>query len=101
MISQALGGVRLQVPEVDRDVALEILEARRRGEYQLALDAEFNIDAARCPNCRSTKLHLSRSTNSACLSAALWLAMGVFFPPAVNGMYCKDCGTRFVIDAEN
>ena len=92
-LSQALGGVRLQVPAECASLAREVLARQRRGEYQEALESEQELDRPRCARCGSPNLTASRSVPSLVgLSLSLGL-LGLIFPPRVNDLKCEGCGT--------
>lgn len=91
--SQALGGVRLQVPVGHAARARDVLARQRRGEYQEALELEQDVEQSRCHNCGSTDLRFTRSPVS---MALLFLTLGIsglIFPPRINGVKCNSCRT--------
>lgn len=94
-MSQAFGGVRLQVPASHHAHALEVMTARRNGEYLAALEAELEISPVSCPACASTNIQTLRSPTSILLVIASFFFAGVFFPPAPGQKRCKNCGVRF------
>lgn len=92
-LSQALGGVRLQVPTECAALARDVLARLRRGEYQAALELEQDIDQPRCVRCGSTDLTVTRSVPSlAGLSLSLGF-LGLIFPPRVSDLKCNSCGS--------
>jgi hypothetical protein len=94
-MSQAFGGVRLQVPASYHAQALDVLAALRNGEYLSALEAQLQIPPNRCPTCSSIDIRLLRSPSSVAFVIALFLFVGFFFPPAIGGQGCNGCGARF------
>jgi hypothetical protein len=80
--SNALGGIKVQVPESQADEARMILEAEPEGE----------IDAAVCPGCGGghTRYYLDKRG-----SFLTWLILGVPVVPAFSRMVCADCGRKW------
>ena len=59
MLSNALGGVKIQVPFSFRERAHEILGRHDRGEYELPTS---EADREHCPNCGSTIIKENKTT---------------------------------------
>lgn len=80
--SNALGGIKVQVPESQADEARLILEA----------EPEDEIDAAICPRCGggNTRYYLDKRG-----SFLTWLILGVPVIPAFSRMVCADCGRKW------
>jgi hypothetical protein len=91
--SQALGGVRLQVPAEYGYRAREVLARQRRGEYQEALEEQESLEPARCTGCGSTDLRFTRSPLSILLLFLTLGISGLIFPPRINGVKCNACHT--------
>lgn len=91
-ISQALGGVRLQVPTEYVARARDVLARWRRGEYQAALEEEQALEPERCPSCGSTDLRFTRSSSSTVLLLLTLGVSGLIFPPRIDGTKCNACG---------
>ena len=89
--SQALGGVRLQVPAAYVNQARDVLAKQRRGDYQLALEEEQNLQSTRCENCGSTDLRYTRSPWSMLLLLVTLGTSGLILPPRINGTRCNSC----------
>ena len=89
--SQALGGVRLQVPTEYAARAREVLARQRRGEYQEALEAEQGLEPSRCRSCGSIDLRFTRSPWSVLLLILTLGISGLIFPPRINGVRCNAC----------
>lgn len=89
--SQALGGVRLQVPDEYAYRAREVLSKQRRGEFQEALEQEQDLEPTRCGQCGSTDLRFTRSPASVLLLLLTLGISGLIFPPRINGMKCNTC----------
>jgi hypothetical protein len=83
--SNALGGVKVQVPESQADEARLILEA----EPECEIDAPA---AAVCPGCGGghTRYYLDKRG-----SFLTWLILGVPVIPAFSRMVCADCGWKW------
>jgi hypothetical protein len=92
-LSQALGGVRLQVAAEYRNRALKVLDAYRAGEFEEALFDELGLARSVCPKCGSAKRRPERSWSSIALLAPALVA-GVIFPPKQIGYRCRDCGAK-------
>jgi len=59
MLSNALGGVKIQVPISFRDRAQEILGRHDRGEYELPTP---ETDRLHCPKCGSSSIEENKTT---------------------------------------
>ena len=94
-MSQAFGGVKLQVPVSNQAHALDVLAARRNGDYESALEAELQFPPNSCPKCSSSDIRTLRSLTSTLVVIASFFLAGVFFPPATSGQCCNACGARF------
>ncbi len=94
-MSQALGGVRVQVEAADVPRALAVIKARQDGEYERALETEWNLTSVNCPNCVSHNLGTTHSISTALVVFGLGILFGLFFPIAPEGRRCKSCGARF------
>ena len=86
LYSNAMGGVRLQVPGSYAEEAARILAEDR----EPALMEEVEVDAERCPHCGSldTEFHqIGRRW-------AFLVFLGINFPlfPVKNGIKCNQCG---------
>jgi hypothetical protein len=92
--SQALGGVRLQVPAELAVQARDVLARQRRGEYQDALEAEQELEQTRCIGCGSTDLRFTRSFASILLLFLTLGISGLIFPPRINGVKCNSCDAQ-------
>lgn len=101
-LSQALGGVRLQVPEADAARARDLLARQRDGEFERALAEQQDVDEDRCGCCGSADLRFTRSPWSVLLLVATLGLSEIIFPPAIDGRRCNACGAtqRAGSDAE-
>jgi len=94
-MSRALGGVRVQVRAADVPRALAVIRARQDGEYERALEAEWDLTPIKCPNCASPNLETTHSVSTALIVFMLGILFRFFFPIAPEGRRCKACGARF------
>lgn len=86
LFSNALGGVKLQVPENFADAALEVLNEDREQDLVEAVETDTQV----CPHCGSdaTEFHqIGRRW-------AFLVFLGLDFPlfPVKDGIKCKNCG---------
>lgn len=89
--SQALGGVRLQVPAEYAYRARTVLGNQRRGEYQEALEQQQQLEPVRCHRCGSSDLRFTRSSASVLLLFLTLGISGLIFPPRIDGRKCNAC----------
>ncbi len=92
--SQALGGVRLQVPEEHVREARDLLARQRGGEFERALAEQQDAPEIRCPRCGSTDLRYMRDPWLVLLMVATLGLSGIIFPPGIKGRVCNACGMR-------
>ncbi len=96
LYSNALGGVRLQVPagyaEQARAVLAEVAEQNRTGEVSAAVaeDSGEGTVYPACPRCGSQATSYYRVGRRAAFLAFLWLNFPLF--PTRDGYRCGDCG---------
>ena len=93
-MSQALGGVCVQVPMTLAPRAQHALAALADGEYQRALEADFDLAPITCPQCASSDFRNVRSRRMTLLAIVLLMLASITFPPPIIGRRCKSCGTR-------
>ena len=92
-LSQALGGVKLQVPSRLQDEAVRILRALDSGEYaDLLDDYEPFSDAGPCPRCGSGDFKVVFSLGAWFSLVFVWLITGIIFPARRNHNFCRKCG---------
>jgi hypothetical protein len=86
LYSNALGGVRLQVPEAYVEQALDVLSE----DGTDALEQEVGIDATECSECGSTNTEPFQKGKR----WAFLVFLGLDFPlfPVKNTTKCKECG---------
>jgi DNA-directed RNA polymerase subunit RPC12/RpoP len=92
-LSQALGGVQLQVPAAHVEHAREVLAELRRGNYEAALESELKLEPATCSKCGSRDLLTIRSKGSIFLNLVTLFLANAPFPPKIAGLKCARCGT--------
>ena len=94
-LSNALGGVKLQVPDAYADAAQEIIQAHIKGKYEEALEQEFSdLEENACPRCKS-KEYKSRFSYGMLLLVILSLGLSVIFPIRKEIHICKNCGNKW------
>lgn len=76
LYSNAIGGIRLQVKEEEKERALEILEMEPSEE-----------GLVQCPNCGSQKIKYRKIGPA----AAICLIIGFILPVGTNKLDCQDC----------
>ncbi len=95
-LSNALGGVKIQIRKEDKDFAKNILNLLHSGDYEEELKKEIsNTESNLCPNCGSTEY---KSKFSLPLLLLVWLSLGfaVIFPIYRSHHKCKACGCKWV-----
>ena len=96
VISIALGGVKVQVPD-DRFAEARAVERNcLKGEYRALLASELgDLDDVVCPKCGSDRLWQRRPLPRAILSLAVSLTIGFVLAP-IGWIYCcRKCGAEF------
>jgi hypothetical protein len=89
--SNALGGVKLQVPRGRLAEAEKILQAHHNGEYASALEDEFGeLPEPACPRCGSADFS-SHAPNSLLALVIFTLGLGVIFPLRKSEHRCNNC----------
>ncbi|WP_193074104.1 DUF2007 domain-containing protein [Pseudomonas sp. FME51] len=86
LLSDALGGVRLQVPEAHVDAALAILAEDREQD----LIDEQGVDTTPCPRCGSEDTEYHQIGRRWAFLAFLGLDFPLF--PVKDGVRCRQCG---------
>jgi hypothetical protein len=94
-ISNALGGVRVQVPPSENEEAVEIIKKISQ-EYYLNLleEDEKTRDDLCCPSCASRNVKRSRVSES--LALVIFLFLKLPFPYQTGAYYCQSCKHRWV-----
>ncbi|RXZ44255.1 putative signal transducing protein [Crenobacter cavernae] len=99
MLSNALGGVKVQVDERDAARAAAILDAVDAGEFETALEAAAPdaapIERAACPACGSREFSSGPSRPMVWLALLSFGLAEVIFPLRHGRHRCAHCGTRW------
>jgi tetratricopeptide (TPR) repeat protein len=90
LYSNALGGVKLRVREVDVERALEVLGLESLGTESEEEELDIEDDESRCPNCNSFNIHYERYARRP--QFASWLLLGFPIPFLKRKWKCNDCG---------
>lgn len=90
LLSNAVGGVKLRVPEWEEQRARELLRPRPR--LVVVADARDDAvdDESICPNCRSYDVYYRRFNRRA--AGVFWLFFGFIVPWLDRRWMCKQCG---------
>lgn len=91
--SHAVGGVKLQVRERDRERALRILEEASARPTASAEWVTGDLDAPRCPGCGSLRVDHERFDRR--LFVLSWLLLGAPLPFLRRWQRCRRCGERW------
>jgi len=81
LYSTAIGGVKLEVADIDTDHALEVLQLAKQNEDALLL----------CPDCQSSRVRVRELSLLNALSIAFYLPL----PFTCRKVDCMDCGKSF------
>ncbi|WP_261842254.1 DUF2007 domain-containing protein [Aliamphritea ceti] len=87
LYSNAMGGVRLQVPQAQAEAALELLAEE---DDEANLIAEQGCDTTACPNCQSYNTEYYQFGRRWTFLSIILLDLPVF--PIHDGIKCRDCG---------
>lgn len=90
-ISNFIGGMRLQVPEQDRDAALAVLDQSPWSEVQQ--EANTLVTGELCPFCASPEVH-RMERGIGVRAAALWL-FALPLPRGARYWKCDNCNRQF------
>jgi len=90
-VTNALGGVRLQVELQDQKAAEQILSEGVPQSIAFAEDQEFN--QPRCPTCGSLNISFEGSSRKAAIASLYLLSLPV--PTGDETWRCADCGNRW------
>lgn len=91
----AVGGVKLQVRERDREHALRVLEEASARPASSAEWVTGDLDAPRCPSCGSLRVERERFDRRMILLS--WLLLGIPLPFLRRYDRCRRCGERWAI----
>ncbi|AXK39885.1 DUF2007 domain-containing protein [Crenobacter cavernae] len=97
MLSNALGGVKVQVAEYNAARAAAILDAVNAGEFETALEGTEADEAERaaCPVCGSREFSSAPSRTMVGLALLSFGLAEVIFPLRHGRHTCSRCGTRW------
>ncbi len=99
LLSQAIGGIQLQVFEEDREKALKILD--EFASEETALEAEHTIEDPEfdflCPACGSN--HIYRDEKPGGIFGISILLLGIPFKVPAQQYHCYHCGNQFEREA--
>ena len=91
-LSDALGGIRIQVLEKDQDKAQKIISAHLNGEYEEELNQEFSsIESNSCPKCHSDNFKSQYSTILTLFLIFSLGSLGFIFPIRKSNHTCHRC----------
>ena len=90
MLGNALGGIKLRVPQEMVDDALRILN-EKAPELPAEPDDEYKAGEIKCPSCGSTNVRAEKYSRS--IFAWTWMLLGFPVPvPAEKVHKCFNCG---------
>ena len=92
-LSNALGGVKLQVPNNQVEQAEQVIDLHMDGVYTETLE-ENNDEQNVCPNCGSNEF-TSRLPLAKLLLVLLTLGIAIIFPIRANKHKCLNCQQRW------
>ncbi len=95
--SQAVGGIRLMVPEDRAEDALALVNAYRRGDTALIDEDPDTMPADACGRCGSRDVDARVPTPQKLLLVALSLFPGALFPTRQSALRCRTCGHEWQI----
>lgn len=99
-ISNALGGVKIQVNNSHVLDAKEVLENIDKGEYEVALEeSQGQIDTTICPGCKSKNIIECRWNEK--IALIVFWAFGIPLPYIQGQLECSACGFKWVSKDRN
>lgn len=94
-ISNALGGVKIQVNHRHLLEAKEVLKKINKGEYEIALEEyQGPMDTIKCPGCKSKNIIECRWNEKIAL-IVVW-AFAIPLPYVQGQLECSECGFQWV-----
>ncbi len=99
LASAAIGGVKLQVRERDRERALRVLEEVSSRPVASAEWVTGDLDAPRCPGCGSLRVERERFDRR--LFVLSWLLLGAPLPFLRRWQRCRRCGERWRVTKDS
>lgn len=95
-LSNALGGVKIQVLATDHDKAKQIMDAHINGEYEEDLKQEFTaLKDNACLKCSSTNFTSILSRGLLSLDILFLGLLGIIFPLQKNTHICQHCNHKW------
>ena len=91
MLSNALGGVKVQINSSDTESAQQIIKTHNAGGYQADLDETQDTNTNPCPACGSNNITSRRSKLAVFLVFISLGLLGVVFNIRKNHHQCNDC----------
>lgn len=92
--SNAIGGVKLQVPSEDVERALSIIDSVKEIPHEVVVFSKRELDGTNtCPFCHSENISRTRKPNW--LTLIPYLIVGFIFPVFKNSYVCFDCGREW------
>src|SRR5262249_16415307 len=89
----ALGGVKVQVPDEQRQPAIQIARLCQAGGFRRELEPVFGpLDGHQCPQCRSDRFTSRRPIPKLVWLAISYLVFSVIFPVTASIHRCRACG---------
>ncbi len=95
-MSQALGGVQLQVPEQYAEAALAVVESINDGDYQTELEDISPAEEKLCSRCSAKATQVDGLRRWALLFNLLQIIPGLIFPFTRHLWRCNTCGRVWV-----
>jgi hypothetical protein len=93
IISNALGGAKVQVSSDEIELAREVEAECRNGVFKKHLESQIGeLDDPVCPHCGGTEFRKRRPFLRAALAVILSLGTGTILPPIGWILDCKTCG---------
>jgi hypothetical protein len=94
--SQALGGVKVQVPTSAKDAAVLVWDRCLAGDFEKDLADVFgSLDLNSCPTCGSRNFRCRPTLVWIGFLVAVWFGWGVIFPPPRSVCRCAVCGEHW------
>lgn len=96
MMSNALGGVKLQVLYSDKERAQNVLNEMWAGEYEETLLPYFlTLNDDECPSCGSRELNHQVSLSSTLFLFFILFFIGFAYPPTRDIVICQKCSHKW------
>lgn len=88
--SNAIGGVKLQVPSEEVEKALSIIDSTKEIPHEVVVFSKQELDGTHaCPFCHSKNINRTRKANW--LTLIPYLIVGFIFPVYKKSYVCFDC----------